>query len=156
LEEHRILLSLQETDLERLEEKLTEEQACGLHSYDGQDLSARLEELRVRMVGVKDERADEVVGLSRLVMGIAVGFVDLGGVSHPGYPPVSEVSSGGLGGSRSHSGASMRGRCLRRWSLSPNMARPPPPRPQAILLIVFSFAFGVAVMYIFIYIYTLH
>jgi hypothetical protein len=41
LQEHRILLSLQEMDLERLEE----EQAQGLYSLDGRDLPAELEEL---------------------------------------------------------------------------------------------------------------
>jgi hypothetical protein len=64
LEEHRILLSLKETDLEKREENLTEEQANSLHSYNGHDLSIGLEELRARMAGVEDERAAKVVGLS--------------------------------------------------------------------------------------------
>jgi hypothetical protein len=33
------------------EEKLAEEQACDLHSFDGQDLLVELEELHVHVVG---------------------------------------------------------------------------------------------------------
>jgi hypothetical protein len=52
LEEHRILLSLQEMDLERWEE-FTEEQAPDLYSFDGRDLLAELEELRERVARVR-------------------------------------------------------------------------------------------------------
>jgi hypothetical protein len=45
LEEHQILFSLQETDLEVREMKLAEEQARGLHSFDRRDLSIELEGL---------------------------------------------------------------------------------------------------------------
>jgi hypothetical protein len=45
LEEHQILFSLQETDLEVREVKLAEEQARGLHSFDRRDLSIELEGL---------------------------------------------------------------------------------------------------------------
>jgi hypothetical protein len=55
LEECQILLSLQEMDLEVWEVKLVEEQACGLHSFDGQDLSVKLEELHARMAGIEEE-----------------------------------------------------------------------------------------------------
>jgi hypothetical protein len=64
LEERQILLSLQEMDLERWEVKLAEEQARDLHSFDGQDLSVDLEELRVCMTGVQDECTVEAVELS--------------------------------------------------------------------------------------------
>jgi hypothetical protein len=49
LEEHQIFLSLQKMDLEVWEAKLVEEQACGLHSFDGWDLSAEQEKLHTRV-----------------------------------------------------------------------------------------------------------
>jgi hypothetical protein len=78
LEECRIFLSLQETDLERREEKPMEVQACGLHPFDGRDLSVRLEELRMHLVGVEDERVTEALELLRLVMEISDALVGLG------------------------------------------------------------------------------
>jgi hypothetical protein len=54
LEECQILLSLQEMDLEVRETELAEKQACDLHFYDRQDLSAELEELRACVVGIED------------------------------------------------------------------------------------------------------
>jgi hypothetical protein len=51
-------------DLERWEEKLMEEQVHGLHSFDGRDLSAGLEELRLHMAGIEDEHVAEAVRLS--------------------------------------------------------------------------------------------
>jgi hypothetical protein len=42
-EDRQILLCQQKTDLEVQEAMLVEEQACGLHPHDGQDLSAELE-----------------------------------------------------------------------------------------------------------------
>jgi hypothetical protein len=53
LEELQIILSLQEMDLEVWEVKLVEEQACCLHSFDGWDPSAELEELRVHVTGMR-------------------------------------------------------------------------------------------------------
>jgi hypothetical protein len=58
--------------------KLGEEQACGLHSINGQDLSMELEELRARVAGVEDECAVEAGKLSRLVVEISNALVDLG------------------------------------------------------------------------------
>jgi hypothetical protein len=46
------------------EVKLVEEQACGLHSFDGQDQSVELEELCTRVARVKDEHAAEAGELS--------------------------------------------------------------------------------------------
>jgi hypothetical protein len=57
---------------------LTEEQAGGLHSFDGCYLSVGLEELRACMAGVKDERAAKAVELSQLVIEISDALVDLG------------------------------------------------------------------------------
>jgi hypothetical protein len=57
---------------------LAEEQAWGLHSFDGRDLSVELEELRERMAGVENECTAEVVQLSRSVMEISDALVDLG------------------------------------------------------------------------------
>jgi hypothetical protein len=71
-----------------------------------------------------------------------------------GTSPASKVSPGGLGGGRSHFGAHVRGTCLQRWSLDPNLTRPSSPRPQAILSVIFFFAFRVAIMYTHIYTHT--
>jgi hypothetical protein len=62
LEEPQILLSLQEMDLEVRVAKLAEEQARGLHSFDGWDLSVELEEHRTDVAGVKDEHTTEAGG----------------------------------------------------------------------------------------------
>jgi hypothetical protein len=78
LEECQILLSLQEMDLEVWEVKLVEEQTCGLHSFDGRDLSVELEELHMRMAGVEDERATKARKLSVLVIEASNALVDLG------------------------------------------------------------------------------
>jgi hypothetical protein len=78
LEECQILLSLQEMDLEVWEVKLVEEQTCGLHSFDGRDLSVELEELHMRMAGVEDERATKAGKLSVLVIEASNALVDLG------------------------------------------------------------------------------
>jgi hypothetical protein len=64
LEGRRFLLSLLGTNLERREERLTEEQAQGLYSFDGRDLSVELEELHKRMARIESERATEAVQLS--------------------------------------------------------------------------------------------
>jgi hypothetical protein len=61
---HQLILTMQETDLEQWEEKLDEEQAWGLYSFDGWgDLSVELEDLRERLVWVENERAAEDVQL---------------------------------------------------------------------------------------------
>jgi hypothetical protein len=57
---------------------LAEEQAWGLYSFDGWDLSTKLEELRERMAGVESECAVEAVQLSRSVMEIPDALVDRG------------------------------------------------------------------------------
>jgi hypothetical protein len=67
LEERQILLSLRETDLEVWEAKLVEEQAYDLRSFNGRDLSAKLEELPTRTAGVEDECAAEAREMSMLV-----------------------------------------------------------------------------------------
>jgi hypothetical protein len=83
LEFHRVLserqsdLSMQEMDLERLEGELAEDQARGLYSFDGRDLSAEVEKLRKRVVGVEDEQAIEVEQLSWSVREISDALVDL-------------------------------------------------------------------------------
>jgi hypothetical protein len=72
---HRFILSVQEADLERWEEKLAGEQARCLYPFDGRDILA---ELRERLARVEDERAIEVVQLSRLIMEISDALVSLG------------------------------------------------------------------------------
>jgi hypothetical protein len=54
-------LSLQEIDLEWQEEKLVEEQAWSLYSFDGRDLLAEQEEFCKRVAGVESERPAEAV-----------------------------------------------------------------------------------------------
>jgi hypothetical protein len=51
-------------DLERWEEKLMEKKVHGLRSFHRWDLSVGLEELRLRMAGIKDECTTEAVRLS--------------------------------------------------------------------------------------------
>jgi hypothetical protein len=51
-------------DLARQEEKLVEEQAWGIYSFDGWDLSAELEELRGHVARVEGECSDEAMKLS--------------------------------------------------------------------------------------------
>jgi hypothetical protein len=86
-----------------------EEQTHDLHSFDWRDLSTGLEEIHSCMVGIEDECVIEAV---------AVGHGNLRcphrsrGVSHPGHPPSSKVSSGGLGVGRSHFGVPARGTFL--------------------------------------------
>jgi hypothetical protein len=76
LEEHQILISLQAMDLEVWEANLVEEQARGLHSFDGRDISAELEKFSTRVDGVEDEHATEVRKLSTLVVGIPIALVN--------------------------------------------------------------------------------
>jgi hypothetical protein len=78
LEERRTLLSVQDINLERREEKLMEEQAHGLRSFDGRELSVGLEELHLRLAMIEDERVTEAVRLSQLVIEISDAQVDLG------------------------------------------------------------------------------
>jgi hypothetical protein len=74
----QFILTVQGTDHERREEKLAEEQARGLYSFDGRDLSVKLEELRESVAGVESERVAEVMQLSWSVMEISDALVDLG------------------------------------------------------------------------------
>jgi hypothetical protein len=78
LEEHQIHLCLQETDLEVQEAILVEEQECGLHPYDGWDLSGELEEMHARVDRIKGEHDAKVRQLSQLVVEISSILVDLG------------------------------------------------------------------------------
>jgi hypothetical protein len=57
---------------------LAEEQAWGLYSFDGQDLSAELEEFYERVAGVEGERATEAMKLLQSVMEISNALVNLG------------------------------------------------------------------------------
>jgi hypothetical protein len=58
---------------------LAKEQAQGLYSFDGRDLSAELEELHGCVAKIESKRAVEAVQLSQLVMNISDALVDLGG-----------------------------------------------------------------------------
>jgi hypothetical protein len=78
LEESRTFLSIQEMNLGRWEEKLMEEHAHDLHSFNRWDLLAGLEELHSCMAEIEDECATEAVRLSRLAMEIPDALIDLG------------------------------------------------------------------------------
>jgi hypothetical protein len=67
-----------EMDLEVREVKLVGEQVRGLHSFDGRDLPAELEELHTCVAKVEDEHVIEVGELSWLVVVISNTLVDLG------------------------------------------------------------------------------
>jgi hypothetical protein len=78
LEGHQCFPSVHETDLERQEEKLDEEQAHDFYSFDERDLSAELEELHRHVARVENERTAEALQLSWSVMEISNALVDLG------------------------------------------------------------------------------
>jgi hypothetical protein len=69
---------VQETDHEQREEKLAEEQARGLYSFNGRDLSVELEELHERVARVENEHTTKAMQLSWPVMKIFDALVDLG------------------------------------------------------------------------------
>jgi hypothetical protein len=73
---HQFILTTWGMNLEWQEEKLAEEQAQGLYSFDGRDLSVELEELHERVAGVERERTAEVMQLSWSVMEISDALVD--------------------------------------------------------------------------------
>jgi hypothetical protein len=56
---------------------MEEEQAHGLHSFDGWDVSAKLEALHTHMDGVKDECDIEAGKLSTFLGGISNALLDL-------------------------------------------------------------------------------
>jgi hypothetical protein len=72
---NQFILSMQEVDLEQWEEKLAEEQAWGLYSFNGRDL---LVELREHVVGIESDCATKVVQLSLSAVEISDALVDLG------------------------------------------------------------------------------
>jgi hypothetical protein len=78
LEGHWFFLYVQEMDLEWQEDKLIEEQAQGLYSFDGRDLLTELEELHERVARVESERAIEAMQLSWSAMEISDALVNLG------------------------------------------------------------------------------
>jgi hypothetical protein len=55
-----------------------EEQAHGLHSLDGRDLSMELDEHHMHVAGVEDKHTIGARELSQLVMAISIVLVDLG------------------------------------------------------------------------------
>jgi hypothetical protein len=54
-----------------------EERVHGLHSFDGRGLLAGLEEVRLCMARIEDERTTEAMRLSRLVIEISDALIDL-------------------------------------------------------------------------------
>jgi hypothetical protein len=75
---HQFILTVLETDLERWEEKLAEEQARGLYSFDRRDQLVGLEELREYVARVENECTAEDVQLSWSVMEISDALVEQG------------------------------------------------------------------------------
>jgi hypothetical protein len=92
LEGRRFFLSVHEMDLQRQEEKLAEEQARVLSSFDGGDISAEVEELHGCVAGIQSERAIEVVQLSRSIMEIFDALIDLGTFSIRDIPAQPELA----------------------------------------------------------------
>jgi hypothetical protein len=92
LEERQTLLSLQETDMEVWEAKLTEEHVRGLHSFDKRDLSVELEEIRVRVVEVEDECATEAREMSQFILEISNALVDIGMLPIRDIPQLSNMA----------------------------------------------------------------
>jgi hypothetical protein len=65
-------------DLEVQEAILAEEEACGLHPFDGRDLSVELEDIHAHVDMIEGERAIKAGQLLQLVMEISNALVDLG------------------------------------------------------------------------------
>jgi hypothetical protein len=61
----QFILFVQETDLERREEKLANDQAQGLYPFDGRNMSLELEGLHEHVAGVEDDHVNEGKQLSR-------------------------------------------------------------------------------------------
>jgi hypothetical protein len=78
LEEHQILLCLQETDLVVREAILAEELERGLHPPNGWDPSVELDKAPAHVDKIDGERAAEAEPLSRQVIRISGVLVDLG------------------------------------------------------------------------------
>jgi hypothetical protein len=74
----QFILNMQEMNLEWQEVMLAEEQARGLHSFDGRDLSVVLEDPHKRVAGVENECTTKAVQLSWSVKEISDALVDLG------------------------------------------------------------------------------
>jgi hypothetical protein len=68
-------------DLEVQVAILAEEQECGLHPFDGWDLSMELEEIHAHVDGIKGKWAAEARHLSQLVVEISNALVNLGMLS---------------------------------------------------------------------------
>jgi hypothetical protein len=78
LEGRRFFLSVHEMDLQQREEKFDEEQARGLSSFDGRDISVEVEELHGCVAGIESECAIEAMQLSQSIMEIFDALIDLG------------------------------------------------------------------------------
>jgi hypothetical protein len=73
-------------DLEVWEVIQVEGQACNLHSFDGRDILAEVEEICTSMDGIACERAAEAGQLSQLAMDILNALVD------QGMLPIQDIS----------------------------------------------------------------
>jgi hypothetical protein len=73
----RFILSVQEMDLERREEKLVEDQARDLYPPDGRNLSSEFRKLHEHMAEAEDDRVVETEQLSRSFQEIFNTLVDL-------------------------------------------------------------------------------
>jgi hypothetical protein len=74
---HQFTLSVLETELERQEKELADDQAWGLYPPDRRDLPSELGKLRKHVAEVEDDHVVEVEQLSRLTMEISNALVDL-------------------------------------------------------------------------------
>jgi hypothetical protein len=89
----QFILSVQEVDLERREERLTADQVWCLHPSVRRNFSLELGELWERVAGVRDGRAVEGEQLSRLTMAVSDALVDLNVLPIQGIPVTPHVSS---------------------------------------------------------------
>jgi hypothetical protein len=77
---------VQETDLERYEKDLADDQARGLYPPDGGHLATELCKLREHVAKVEDDRVVEAEQLSRSTMEISNALVDLNMFPIQGIP----------------------------------------------------------------------
>jgi hypothetical protein len=77
LSRHRYVLSVQETDLQRRDKELADDQGWDLHPPDKWDLPSKLGKLREHMAEVEDDHIVEDEQLSWSMREISNAFVDL-------------------------------------------------------------------------------
>jgi hypothetical protein len=132
-------------DMEVQEVILAEDQARGLHPFDGWDLSAELEEIHARVDGIAGEHVAEARRLSQLAVGISNALVNLGMLHIWDIPLFLKSAQEVL------TVAGLLLECL--WEAWASGAGPPVAScysSRLLLLFLLFFAFGAVVIYIYI------